>query len=50
VLVAYRARYRRPGRDDHDEMYVSSLWSFVDDRWCNVFSQDTPVGDESSVV
>jgi hypothetical protein len=25
-------------------MYVSSLWCRRDDRWVNVFSQDTPPG------
>ena len=50
VLVAYRARYRRPDRDAAEEMYVSSLWSLVERRWYNVFSQDTPLGDAGSVV
>lgn len=44
VMLSYLARYRRPGRDDVEKMYVSSLWSLVEDRWTNVFSQDTPAG------
>ena len=44
VILAYLARFRRPGRDDVEEMYVSSLWSLVGESWLNVFSQDTPVG------
>lgn len=49
VVLAYRASYHRsrvpPGTSrDSEEMYVSSLWSHVDGRWLNVFSQDTPVG------
>lgn len=45
-LLVYRADYRRPGSDVEASMYVSSLWRREDDdRWTNVFSQDTPVGD-----
>lgn len=44
AIVAYRARYRRPGADEHEEMFVSSLWCRRGDRWVNAFSQDTPVG------
>lgn len=44
VMLSYLATYRRPGRDDREQMYVSSLWSLVERRWINVFSQDTPVG------
>ena len=44
VMVSYLATYRRPGRDVREQMYVSSLWSLVERRWVNVFSQDTPVG------
>jgi hypothetical protein len=46
VMLAYRADYRRAaaGSDAEVEaMYVSSLWCERDGRWCNVFSQDTPV-------
>jgi hypothetical protein len=46
VLLAYRADYRRPGAaagSDLEAMYVSSLWCRRDERWVNVFSQDTPV-------
>lgn len=45
VMLSYLATYRRPGRDVDEQMYVSSLWSLVERRWVNVFSQDTPVGD-----
>lgn len=50
VMLSYRARYRRPDRIEHEEMYVSSLWSTIDGRWLNVFSQDTPAGGGDSVV
>lgn len=43
VLLAYRAEFRRAeSNGELDEMFVSSLWSLRDDRWENVFSQDTP--------
>jgi hypothetical protein len=46
VLLAYRAEYERPEPADTVErrstMYVSSLWCFRENRWVNVFSQDTP--------
>ena len=44
AMLSYLATYRRPGRDADEQMYVSSLWSLVERRWINVFSQDTPVG------
>ncbi len=42
VLLAYHARYVRIGRDEPEEMYVSSIWRRDDGGWVNVFSQDTP--------
>ncbi len=43
VLIVYRAEYASPRAGDASEsMYVSSLWCRRDDRWVNVFSQDTP--------
>jgi hypothetical protein len=45
VMLSYLATYRRPGRSEDEAMYVSSLWSLRSDRWVNVFSQDTPIGD-----
>jgi hypothetical protein len=50
VMLAYRASFRRPGAVQTERMYVSSLWSHVDGRWVNVFSQDTPIGGPGSVV
>lgn len=44
ALLVYRASYRRPGRTDREEMYVSSLWCRREHGWVNTFSQDTPVG------
>ena len=41
-LLCYEARFRRPGSDEVNRMYVSSLWQRVDDQWLNTFSQDTP--------
>lgn len=45
VVLCYLATYRRPGNDQGEQMYVSSIWARRDDRWLNVFSQDTPLGD-----
>jgi hypothetical protein len=42
VLLCYRADYTRPPGNEPETMYVSSLWCRRDDRWVNVFSQDTP--------
>jgi hypothetical protein len=43
VLIVYRAEYAPThARDASESMYVSSLWCRRDDRWVNVFSQDTP--------
>jgi len=44
ALLVYRATYRRPGGDDRQLMYVSSLWCRRADGWVNTFSQDTPIG------
>lgn len=44
ALLVYLATYRRPDRNDHERMYVSSLWCRRGERWVNTFSQDTPVG------
>jgi hypothetical protein len=46
VLLAYQADYRRPRAavNESESMYVSSLWCRREDRWINVFSQDTPLG------
>jgi hypothetical protein len=44
VMLSYRASYRRVRSETIEVMYVSSLWSLVDGRWLNVFSQDTPAG------
>ena len=41
-LLAYRARFARPGGQD-EVMYVSSLWRHSEGQWRNIFSQDTPV-------
>jgi hypothetical protein len=45
VLLVYRAEYRRAAAAPdvaYEAMFVSSLWCRRDDRWVNVFSQDTP--------
>lgn len=44
ALLVYHATFQRRGRDDREQMYVSSLWCRRGDRWVNTFSQDTPVG------
>lgn len=49
ALLAYRAEYRRPGSNETESMYVSSLWSRRDGQWINVFSQDTPVDPEADL-
>lgn len=41
-LLCYLARFRRPGSEEMQTMYVSSLWQRIGDRWQNTFSQDTP--------
>jgi hypothetical protein len=46
VVLAYRAIFnRRSGAElsEPEAMYVSSLWCRRDQRWVNLFSQDTPV-------
>ena len=48
ALLAYRADYRRVGREADEAMYVSSVWRRTAAGWINVFSQDTPA-DGSSV-
>ncbi len=42
ALLAYRADYRRVGREVDEAMYVSSVWRRTAAGWINVFSQDTP--------
>ncbi|MEM8924578.1 MAG: nuclear transport factor 2 family protein [Actinomycetota bacterium] len=42
VLLSYDARYRRPGNEGAEQMYVSSLWRNSGGHWRNLFSQDTP--------
>jgi hypothetical protein len=50
ALLAYRATYRRAGRDREPEsMFVSSLWCRRGAVWRNVFSQDTPATGEHVV-
>lgn len=44
VLLAYDAHYRRPGAVA-ERMYISSVWARRNERWINVFSQDTPASD-----
>ena len=44
AILVYLASYRRPGRADREEMYVSSLWCRRGHGWVNTFSQDTPLG------
>lgn len=45
LLLSYEARYQRAVERSVERMYVSSLWERHDQRWLNVFSQDTPVVD-----
>ncbi|MCR8723782.1 nuclear transport factor 2 family protein [Frigidibacter sp. ROC022] len=42
ALLAYRARFHRPGTAGADDRYVSSLWQRGPGGWRNLFSQDTP--------
>lgn len=44
ALLSYRAVYARAGAasGQPETMYVSSIWEQRDERWVNVFSQDTP--------
>lgn len=48
ALLAYRADYRRVGRQVDEAMYVSSIWRWTAAGWFNIFSQDTPA-DGSTV-
>lgn len=41
-LLCYLAEYRRPGGDQWERMWVSSIWQRSGAGWINVFSQDTP--------
>ncbi|MCK4711798.1 MAG: nuclear transport factor 2 family protein [Marinosulfonomonas sp.] len=41
VLLAYKAQFRRVGHDQHEMMYVSSVWRETAQGWRNIFSQDT---------
>ncbi|MGH1506218.1 MAG: DUF4440 domain-containing protein [Acidimicrobiales bacterium] len=45
LLLSYEARYRRAAGRGVERMYITSLWRRHDDRWLNVFSQDTPAID-----
>lgn len=45
VLLSYEARYRRRPTEPTETMFVTSVWSLVDDQWINVFSQDTPAAE-----
>lgn len=45
VLLSYEAHFLRGSTDSAETMFVSSVWSFVDGRWINVFSQDTPASE-----
>lgn len=41
VLLAYRADFKRVGRDTSEVMFVSSIWRQTGQGWRNIFSQDT---------
>lgn len=43
ALLAYRADYRKPGMQDREAMFISSIWEYGPTGWLNSFSQDTPV-------
>lgn len=45
VLLSYEARFQRSASDPIETMFVSSVWSRIDGRWINVFSQDTPAAE-----
>ena len=46
-LLCYRADYLRAAKTQPEAMFVSSLWQRVGADWKNLFSQDTPVSDQS---
>lgn len=50
VLYSYRADFTSREDGPPEAMYVSSLWCLRDDRWVNVFSQDTPSGEGHSAT
>lgn len=49
VLLAYRARYTRPGMREEEAMWVTSIWREEDGTWRNIFSQDTAESDRAPV-
>ncbi|RLE20496.1 MAG: nuclear transport factor 2 family protein [Actinobacteria bacterium] len=48
VLYSYRADFKSQKDGPAEAMYISSLWCLRDDRWVNVFSQDTPSEESRS--
>ncbi len=49
ALLCYLARFKRHRSDAFEKMYVSSLWRRESNGWQNIFSQDTPTGDQTPV-
>jgi len=45
AVLSYRALFTRRSRNESEAMYVSSIWRRRNDRWVNIFSQDTPAID-----
>ena len=42
AVLTYHASFLRIGRAARENMYVSSIWKRDQQRWVNIFSQDTP--------
>jgi hypothetical protein len=42
ALFSYRADFTKPGHNESEVAYVSSIWERHDTGWLNIFSQDTP--------
>lgn len=46
ALIVYCAVFLRPGQEEEERMYVSSIWQRQSPGWRNIFSQDTPATGE----
>jgi hypothetical protein len=42
VVLAYRAEFRRPDEAEPESVLISSIWQEREEKWVNIFSQDTP--------
>ncbi len=45
VMLSYLAEWTKPGGQEPQKMYISSLWQKAAGAWKNSFSQDTMAAD-----